>query len=329
MDDGSTDGMAAIARRFARDHQGVLVLSRPERGGKSSALNLGLRYASAEIVIGVDTDSKLGDNAIWEIVQPFRNERVGAVSGTIKVWNSDERLITRLQAYEYRQSIFIGRMMHARLGTLGIVSGAFGAFRRSVLEQLGGWDAGSGEDGDLTLRVRKAGYHITVASYAECRTNAPTTWRQLFRQRLRWDRAVITFECRKHVDFGHFWAKSFRWRDFLLVLDRWFFNVVCVFTFCGYFVWLSLTGSADLVNVVLLLYLCQLGIEIVQAAILLFYSDDLPGDLMLLPVIPVFPLYQAFIKVADLTAILDETFLRKSYVDNYVPKKVRDVTWHW
>ncbi len=39
VDDGSTDGMAEKAQRFAAEHAGVLVLSRSERGGKSSALN--------------------------------------------------------------------------------------------------------------------------------------------------------------------------------------------------------------------------------------------------------------------------------------------------
>src|SRR5258708_15255074 len=39
VDDGSTDGMSGVARRFARTHPGVKVLRRPKRGGKSSAMN--------------------------------------------------------------------------------------------------------------------------------------------------------------------------------------------------------------------------------------------------------------------------------------------------
>ena len=49
VDDGSTDGMAETARCFARKHSGVLVLSRPDRGGKSSAMNFGLPYTKAEV----------------------------------------------------------------------------------------------------------------------------------------------------------------------------------------------------------------------------------------------------------------------------------------
>ncbi len=32
VDDGSTDGIAEVAQRFAAEHAGVLALSRPERG---------------------------------------------------------------------------------------------------------------------------------------------------------------------------------------------------------------------------------------------------------------------------------------------------------
>ena len=52
----------------------------------------------------------------------------------------DAAVAAWLQAYEYRQTIFISRMSRGRMGMLGIVSGAFGAFRTSVLKQLGGWD---------------------------------------------------------------------------------------------------------------------------------------------------------------------------------------------
>src|SRR5262249_39529591 len=101
IDDGSTDRMAELATRFARTHPGVLVLSRPERGGKSSAMNSALPYTQAEVIAVIDADSELGPNAIWEIVQPLRDPTVGAVAGNVVVRNPFESLATWLQAYEY------------------------------------------------------------------------------------------------------------------------------------------------------------------------------------------------------------------------------------
>ena len=59
VDDGSTDGMTAAAQAFAEGREQILVIRRDRRGGKSSALNMGLHDATAEIVITLDADSKL------------------------------------------------------------------------------------------------------------------------------------------------------------------------------------------------------------------------------------------------------------------------------
>jgi len=73
---------------------------------------------------------------------------------------------------------------------------------------------------ELVLRLRKAGYKIGVAPYACCDTNVPTSWVRLFWQRCRWDRTVITFECRKHADVGYPWNDHFRWSNGLLMFER-------------------------------------------------------------------------------------------------------------
>ena len=329
VDDGSTDGMAENARRFARTHAGVLVLSRPERGGKSSALNWGLAYTRADIVVCLDTDSHLSETALWEIVQPFTDPSVGAVSATVGARNAFDNLCSWLQAYEYRQTIFMGRMMQSRLGTLGIVSGAFGAFRRSLLENVGGWDVGPGEDGDLVLRILKSGYRIATAPYAECFTDVPSTWQRLFTQRKRWDRTVITFECRKHLDLAFCWFANFRLSSCMLLLERWMFGVGCVFMYWAYGLWLCIHSDGNLPALIGFLYACQLSLEIVQLMLLLCYSSTPWRDLKIACVLPFYPLYQAFLKAVDAIALIQEIFYRSSRDDNFVPQRVRQATWHW
>ena len=234
-----------------------------------------------------------------------------------------------LQAYEYRQTIFISRMTRGRMGVLGIVSGAFGAFRTSVLKQLGGWDVGPGEDGDLVLRIRKAGYEIEVAPYAHCYTNVPTSWVRLFWQRCRWDRTVITFECRKHNDMGIPFSKNFRWSNFLLMMERWFFNVVCVYTFWLYGIWVLTVYPSSSLYLLMLLYCCGLCVELLQVMALAFYSDRPWHDLKLSLVLPFYPMYQVFMKAVNLFALTREIFFRESGDDNFVPLKVRSATWRW
>jgi poly-beta-1,6-N-acetyl-D-glucosamine synthase len=329
VDDGSSDGMAQVAEEFAATHENVLVLRKLHRGGKSSALNFALPFTQADVIICVDTDSHLAPCAIWEIVQPLADERVAGVSGTIIPRNGFTNLCTRLQALEYLRNIFVGRRTAAWLGILGIVSGAFGAFRRSSLARLGGWDVGPGEDGDLVLRLRKQGFRIAFTPYAQCYTNTPTNFSWLFRQRRRWEWAVVTFECRKHVDLGDPLSATFSLTNLVLLLDRWLFSIVLMYSCLIFAPYLAWQRWSELHYILLTQYVAYLAIETAQACVVLYYSLDRWRDLKYCLVLPLMPFYALFIKAASAVAITEELITRRSFQDNFVPSHVRDATWHW
>jgi cellulose synthase/poly-beta-1,6-N-acetylglucosamine synthase-like glycosyltransferase len=330
VDDGSLDDMYQRALRFARQHPDVLVLRRPRRGGKSSAMNSALPYSQAEIVVSVDADSELGPAAIWEIVQAFKDPKIGIVSATILARNGWTNLVTWLQAYEYLHSIFIGRIVSERLGTLGIASGAFAAIRRDVLLRVMGWDVGPPEDLDLALRVRKAGFKIAFAPYAACITDVPTTWKGLLRQRLRWDEgAVVRNHLRKHVDLGLPWSNNFRWRDLPLMIDNWFFQFACPWLIVAYFAWIAFNRPANLLYVCTFWYLASLVFELIQVATASFYSRRPWHDLAVCAVFPLMPPYQLLMLSVRIVSNTRELLWRTSFRDNYVPEHVRSATWRW
>lgn len=329
VDDGSDDGMTHVATEFARSHPGTTVVRRQRRGGKSSALNSALPFTRAEILVCVDSDSHLGPSAIWEVVQPFRDPEVGAVSGTVLGRNSFHNLVTWLQSFEYLRCIFVGRMLTARLGILGIISGAFGAYRRSAVEQLKGWDVGPGEDGDFTLRLRKSGFRIEFAPYAQCFTSLPVSWFQLMKQRRRWEWAVVTFECRKHVDMAHVRSRNFRLSNLALLVDRWLYNVLFQYLFWGYLAWLLFHLHEHTWKQFFLYYLVYLVLEVFQALVIVYYSHDRRRDLAISLVAPLMPIYYLAMRLWSLWAVTEEIFSRRSHRDNFVPAHVRDTTWHW
>jgi biofilm PGA synthesis N-glycosyltransferase PgaC len=329
VDDGSTDGMADAAQQFADGHRGVLVLRRPRRGGKSSALNLALPFTRAEIIVCVDSDSHLAPNALWEIVQPFADPRVGAVSAAVLGRNPFHNLVTWLQAMEYLRSIFIGRMFAHRMDILGIVSGALGAYRREAIQRVGGWDVGPGEDGDLTLRLRKSGYSVAYAPYAQCLTNLPTAWSRLLKQRRRWEWALVTFECRKHIDLADPRQASFRMSNLWMLADRWLFNGLLQFVFWSYLAWLCLHAHEHTWKLFLLYYLIYLGLELVQLGIILYYSNQRWRDLLIGLATPLMPVYHVVLRGVMFLAVIEEALSRQSYRDGFVPPHVRQSTWHW
>ncbi len=329
VDDGSTDNMTAVARQFAGTHQHVSVISKP-RGGKSSAMNAGLARATGEVTIILDADSELSPGAIWKIVQPLADPTVGAVSGNVRVRNAGHSLLTRIQAFEYLRSVFMGRIVMSRLGILGIVSGAFGAFRTSLIRQIGGWDVGPGEDEDMVLRIRKMGYKIEFERHADCYTDVPESWRVLTKQRRRWEWAVVTFDSRKHIDMANPLNQHFRLSNFVMFAERWLFNLLLPLWFWVYLGWLACNNDvSQLIFPTILFYLLYVLGDLLQYLIILDYSNHRRRDVSAILVIPVMPAYQLYQRLVTTIAILEEIFTRRSFRDGFVPIHVRNATWHW
>lgn len=328
VDDGSTDGMAAVVERHARDGQ-VKLLVRKERGGKSSCCNFVVGQSSGEILVVIDADSSLNRRTIWEIVQPFADPTVGVVGGNIRVRNHRRNLVCVLQAYEYLHTIFLGRQVTSRMGTMGVASGALGAFRRTAIERCGGWDVGPGEDGDITIKVRKLGYRAVFAPYSVCHTDVPDTWVGLFKQRRRWNRGLVRYKCRKHADMANPFASNFHLDNLMLLLNIWFFHIFCLFAFWFYFCWILTHWGRETQYALFTTYLCYLAFHAVQVLVLMYYSDRRREDMVICLVVPFTPIYKIFLRAARVLAVCEEALFRRSFEDNYVPPRVRRATIRW
>ncbi len=192
VDDGSQDATAEIVERsFGAEARVKLI--RIANGGKANALNIGLSHATGDVVVALDADTQFNADTISRLVRWFVDPEVGAVAGNAKVGNRIN-IITRWQALEYIVSQNLERRALAALDTLTVVPGAVGAWRRSVLEQLGGFQASTlAEDQDLTIAVQRAGYRVLFDASAIAWTEAPTTIRGFAKQRFRW--SFGTLQC--------------------------------------------------------------------------------------------------------------------------------------
>jgi cellulose synthase/poly-beta-1,6-N-acetylglucosamine synthase-like glycosyltransferase len=109
-------------------------------------------------------------------------------------------LVTRWQALEYVTSQNLDRRAFSLLDCITVVPGAVGAWRRSLVLQVGGFKEDTlAEDQDLTLAIRRAGLSVAYADAAVAYTEAPDTLRGLAKQRFRW--SFGTLQCTwKHRD---------------------------------------------------------------------------------------------------------------------------------
>lgn len=190
INDGSKDDTLGVLQANFTGNPRVEIVDIPN-GGKANALNTGIARATGEVIVALDADTQFERGTISRLVRWFADEGVGAVAGNAKVGNRIN-MITRWQALEYIAAQNLERRALAALGTLTVVPGAVGAWRRSVLRELGGFPADTlAEDQDLTIHVQQRGYRVVFDSSATAWTEAPATFGGLSKQRFRWSYGTL------------------------------------------------------------------------------------------------------------------------------------------
>jgi cellulose synthase/poly-beta-1,6-N-acetylglucosamine synthase-like glycosyltransferase len=183
-----------------------------ENGGRSDALNAGVMAARYPYVCAIDADSLLEADALLRVAEPILldPDRVAATGGIVRVANGcgiehgrivaiglpRSRLAT-MQIVEYFRSFLVGRVGWSSINALLIISGAFGLFRRSLVETVGGFSTATvGEDFEVVVRLhrylrdRDEPYRIAFVPDPVCWTEVPEDLRTLSRQRRRWQRGL-------------------------------------------------------------------------------------------------------------------------------------------
>lgn len=185
VDDGSEDDTPVIADRLAMEFPNVRLVCRPN-GGKPAALNTGIAEARYDVLVLVDGDTVFRPDTIRTLAGRLSDPAVGAVSGNTKVANR-RGLIGRWQHIEYVIGFNLDRRMFDVLGCMPTVPGAIGAFRRKALTTVGGLSTDTlAEDTDLTMAICRSGWRVVYEEGAVAWTEAPSSLRQLWRQRYRW-----------------------------------------------------------------------------------------------------------------------------------------------
>ncbi len=274
----------------------IVMLPKFQRGGRVSSANLGLKIATGDIIIAIDGDTSFDNDMVACAVRYFAEPGVVAVAGNLRVRNASHSLATRLQALEYMLAIHASRIGLDQLNAVNNISGAFGVFRTDLVRRIGGWDSGTAEDLDITLRIKKyfrrhPGMRIRFAPDAIGHTDAPETFRGFFFQRLRWDGDLYYLYVRKHL-------RSLRpgllgWPNFLMLMWTGFlFQLVMPFVIIGYTVYtLVVYPAVFMVAVFIFVYLVYVLLTLVFFLQYLLACSERPReDLVYLFYVPIFPL---------------------------------------
>lgn len=292
-----------------------------QRGGRVSSLNAGLSMSTGEIIMALDGDTSFDNTMVAAMVRHFEDPNVPAVAGSLRVRNTWTSLATAIQAIEYLISIQMAKIGLSEWNVVNNISGAFGAFRRSIIQQIGGWDTHSAEDLDITLRIKSYfGRHrklrIPFEPKAIGHTDAPTSFQGLLQQRLRWDGDLLFLYARKHS--GSLTPRLMGWPNFLMtIITGLFVQVVLPFIIVGYTVVSLITLPAVTVLALsVLVYAVYLVVITLQFLLMLLMVSERPKqDLRLIPLLPIFPLAMFLIRCWSAVAILNE-WLRRGHEES-------------
>ncbi|MFA6022853.1 MAG: glycosyltransferase [Candidatus Pacearchaeota archaeon] len=183
VDDGSKDKTYEIASQFVK--KGIKLFTKPN-GGKGTALNLGIKNSTGEVIVTMDADNtRVNIDALKHMVSYFSNPNIVCVAPVMAVYKP-KGILQKVQQVEYLFGIFLRKVFY-NLNSIHVTPGAFSAYRKSFFKKYGGFDENNlTEDLEMALRIQYHNYGIANSTNAIVYTVTPNTFVSLLKQRRRW-----------------------------------------------------------------------------------------------------------------------------------------------
>ncbi|MBI1376588.1 MAG: glycosyltransferase [Frankiales bacterium] len=201
--DNCTDDTAGIAR--AAGAEVMATTGNTEK--KAGALNQALRdllpgAGHNDVVMVMDADTVLGDGFLEEADRRFTEDRALMALGGVFTGEPGHGLIGAFQRNEYAR---YARTVRRRRGLVDVLTGTSTLFRplalRTVASSRGHALPGRPgdvydtlaltEDNEITIALKRLGALMVSPSQCRVVTELMPTWRDLWRQRLRWQRGAV------------------------------------------------------------------------------------------------------------------------------------------
>lgn len=184
-----------------------------KNAGKREALCTGVLNAKHDLIVFVDSDSFLDPFAIINLVQPFKDPKMGGVAGRTDVANTYTNALTKMQSVRYYIAFRIMKAAEGYFDTVTCLSGPLSCYRKEIImdnmeawrnQKFLGQPATFGDDRAMTnfvLSKHRTGYQDT----AFCSTIVPNKYKVFLKQQMRWKRSWI----RESIISGKFmWKKE-------------------------------------------------------------------------------------------------------------------------
>lgn len=197
-DGGSNDGTQAAIAEWQQAHpQLQVVVVEDHTHSIPAALNTAIRASQGEIIVRLDAHSKPRQDYVARSVAALEDGLGQNVGGVWDIQPGSENWIGRSIAAAAGHPIGVGDARYRFTDQAAVVDTVpFGAFRRSLLDQIGLYDETllANEDYEFNARVRGAGGQVWLDPQIRCTYFARPNLRALARQYWRygyWKRQML------------------------------------------------------------------------------------------------------------------------------------------
>lgn len=201
IDDHSTDNTAGIVQGFSR----ITLLQPPAEvinSYKKKAIETGIAAATGELIICTDADCWCGPNWLPSLVSLYEEKKAVFIAAPVAI-ECNTSLVQVFQAYDFAvlQGI-TGAAVYRNIHSM--CNGANLAYRRDAFYEVNGFNGidniASGDDMLLMHKIwKRYPQHVKYIKSKEAimYTQPVQTWREFFRQRIRWASKTVHYDDRR------------------------------------------------------------------------------------------------------------------------------------
>ncbi|MCF3651235.1 glycosyltransferase family 2 protein [Synoicihabitans lomoniglobus] len=195
--DDSTDETTAIIDRWLRAHPAaaarVTHVRRASRDGyKAGALKHGMALSNAEFFAIFDADFRPEPDFFEQLMPHFAADDVAVVQARWEFANRRQSLLTRFQAVFLDAHFVVEQTARAAAGLFFNFNGTAGIWRRTALEDAGGWTSDTvTEDLDASYRAQLRGWRLVYLDQYAVASELPENLIAFKSQQRRWTKGGI------------------------------------------------------------------------------------------------------------------------------------------
>jgi cellulose synthase/poly-beta-1,6-N-acetylglucosamine synthase-like glycosyltransferase len=235
--DGSDDGTPDLLRQYPQ----LEVYHQPERKGKIDAMNRGMQYVKAPVVIFSDTNTRLSSNTIRDMAACFADPKVGCVAGEKRIVEKDaENASAAGEGLYWRIESKIKKMDAELNSAVGGVGELF-AIRRELFEPVE--KDTLLDDFIISLRIAKKGYRIAYTPGAYAEETASLNVKEELKRKIRIAAGGVQTIFRLPWLLNIFRYGLLSWQYFSHKVLRWTVAPVFLFLFLPLNIWVVTANS--------------------------------------------------------------------------------------